>query len=216
VTTAEAALLRESAAWFDVKLDRQAFGRVEGFLDLLALWNRRIRLTGERDTSTVLRKHVADSFAPASCMPAAGLVVDIGSGAGFPGIILACLRPDLELALIEARRRRVSFLREAIRQIELPGVRVIEARAEDAAADPGLHARAEVVVAKAIRLDTFLALAAPFVAPSGTVVAMQTSRSAAKGIAESPVLMPAGRRDYRLPDGASRSLLFFSPRCSVS
>jgi len=215
VTTTEAALLRESAAWFDVKLDRQAFARVEGFLDLLSLWNRRIRLTGERDTSAVLRKHVADSFAPASCMPAAGLVVDIGSGAGFPGIILACLRPDLELALIESRRRRVSFLREVIRQIELPGARVIEARAEDAAEDPGLAARADVVVARAIRLDRFLALAGPFVALNGTIVAMQTSRPAAGGIAGSPALVLAGRRDYRLPDGARRALLFFSRRRSV-
>ena len=215
MTTAEAALLRESSAWFDVKLDRQAFGRVEGFLELLALWNRRVRLTGERDTSAVLRKHVADSFAPASCLPPTGLVVDIGSGAGFPGIILACLRPDLELALVESRRRRVTFLREVIRQVGLPGARAIEARAEDAATDPKLAARADIVVSRAIRLDRFLALAAPFVAPSGTVVAMQTSRSAAGGIAGSSALLPAGRRDYRLPDGASRTLLFFSPRRSV-
>ena len=71
MTTADAALLRQSAAWFDVKLDRQAFGRVEGFLDLLVLWNRRVRLTGERDMPTVLRKHVADSLAPVSCLPVA-------------------------------------------------------------------------------------------------------------------------------------------------
>lgn len=213
MTTADAALLRQSAAWFDVKLDRQAFGRLEGFLDLLALWNRRIRLTGERDTSAVLRKHVADSFAPASCLPAAGLVVDVGSGAGFPGIILACLRPDLEVVLIESRRRRVSFLREVIRQLALPGARVVEARAEDAAADPMLRGRADMIVARAIRLDRFLALAAPFVAPNGTVVAMQTSRSG--GIVGLPALVPGGRRDYRLPDGVSRTLFFFSPRRSV-
>ena len=215
MTTAEAALLRESAAWFDVKLDGQAFERMRCFLELLGLWNRRIHLTGERDPSVILRKHVADSFAPVSCLPAAGLVVDIGSGAGFPGIMLACSRPDLDIVLIESRRRRVSFLQEVIRQSELPRARAIESRAEHAATDPELRGRARVVVARGIRLERFLALAAPFVEPTGTAVAMQTPRSAAGGIAGKSALLPMGRQDYRLPDGASRSLLFFSPRPSV-
>ena len=215
MTTAEAALLREIAARFDVKLDAGTLERVERFLELLTLWNRRIRLTGERDLSLILRKHVADSLAPVACLPDAGLVVDIGSGAGFPGIILACLRPDLELVLIESRRRRVSFLRETIRQARLPRARAVEARAEDVVADAEIAGRARVVVGRAIRLEKFLALAAPFVEPNGVAIAMQTPRSATGGIAGTPALLPAGRREYRLPEGECRTLLFFAPRRSV-
>jgi 16S rRNA (guanine527-N7)-methyltransferase len=211
VTPAEAALLRESAAWFDVKLDSRAVERVGRFLDLLILWNRGIRLTGERDASLIVRKHITDSLAPLPCLPPAGLVIDIGAGAGFPGIILACVRPDLELVLIESRRRRVSFLREAIRQAQLPHARAIEARAEDIAADPGLAGSAHVVVGRAIRLDMFLALAAPFVGPNGIAVAMQTPRAAAAGVDGTDALLPSGRRDYRLPGGGCRTLLIFAP-----
>jgi len=215
VTTAEAALLREIAAWFDVKLDAGTLERVERFLELLTLWNRRIRLTGERDLTLILQKHVADSLAPVACLPAAGLVVDIGSGAGFPGIILACLRPDLQVVLIESRRRRASFLREAIRQARLPCARVVEARAEDAMADAEIAGRARVVVGRAIRLERFLALAAPFVEPNGVAIAMQTPHSVAGRTAGTPALLPAGQREYRLLEGECRTLLLFSPRRSV-
>jgi 16S rRNA (guanine527-N7)-methyltransferase len=56
--------------------------------------------------------------------------VDIGSGAGLPGIVLACLRPDLRVILVESRRRRISFLREAMRAIPLPCAEALEMRAE--------------------------------------------------------------------------------------
>ena len=215
MTPAEAALLREIATWFDVKLDARTLERVERFLELLTLWNRRIRLTGERDLSLILQKHVADSLAPVACLPATGLVIDIGSGAGFPGIILACLRPDLELVLIESRRRRVSFLREAIHQARLPRARAVEARAEDLVADSEITGRARVVVGRAIRLERFLALAAAFVEPNGIAIAMQTPRSAAGRIAGTPALLPVGQREYRLLAGECRTLLFFAPRRSV-
>src|SRR5439155_19986 len=99
---------------------------------------------------------------------AAGLVVDVGSGAGLPGLVLACARPDLELRLVEARRRRASFLREAIRTIPLAHARVLEARAE-AVADAEVIGRAAVVIARAVRVDAFLPLAARLGASEGTV-----------------------------------------------
>src|SRR5207249_9597956 len=68
--------------------------RLVRFLDLLAVWNRRIHLTGQRDLSSLIRAHAIDSLAPAPHLPSTGLVVDVGSGAGFPGIVLGCLRSE--------------------------------------------------------------------------------------------------------------------------
>src|SRR5439155_1367167 len=113
------------------------------------------------------------------------------------------------------QRRRASFLREAIRQARLPCARVVEARAEDAMADVEIAGRARVVVGRAIRLERFLALAAPFVEPNGVAIAMQTPHSVAGRTAGTPALLPAGQREYRLLEGECRTLLFFSPRRSV-
>jgi len=176
---AEVAILNACAAKLGVDVTRETVGRLGRFLDLLLEWNRRVPVTGERDPERILQQHVIDCLAPGLWLPASGLVIDVGSGAGFPGIILGCLRPDLELVLIEARRRPTSFLREAIRVIPLPAARAVELRAEDAPREPGLGGGADVVVSRALRLPLFLGLAAPLLAPHGSVIAMQTPRSAA-------------------------------------
>src|SRR5262249_26058426 len=122
----------------------------------------------------LVRKHAVDSLAVLPHLPACGTLVDVGSGAGFPGLVLGCVRPDLELRLIESRRRPASFLADAIRSIPLPAARVLDVRAEDAARDPSLAGCSAVVLSRAIRLDAFLPLASPFVRSGGLVIAMQT------------------------------------------
>jgi 16S rRNA (guanine527-N7)-methyltransferase len=209
---AETRALIAGARWFDVELPPEAIARIGRFLGVLTVWNRRLRLIGNRDIRVIVEKHAVDSLAPVPLLPPEGLVIDLGSGGGFPGIILGCVRPDLELILMESRRRRVSFLREAIRSTPLPFARALDVRAEDASRDPALAGRAATVVARALRLDSFLALAAPFLAPSGMAIAMQTPRTAAvaESVAERHGLRLISRRDYTLPAGAARTLLRFT------
>src|SRR5262249_32273361 len=109
-----------------------------------------------------------------------------------------------------------SFLREAIRHAHLAHARTIEARAESAAAHAELAGRARMGVGRAIRLDRFLALAAPFVGPHGIAVALQTPRSAGGGEVGTAALRPSGQREYRLPACGRRMLLFFAPPEAVS
>jgi len=211
MTAADRSLLVATARRFDVELHREALDRLARFVTVLSVWNQRVRLTAERDPREVIEKHVADSLAPARFLPGEGPLFDIGSGAGFPGIVLSCLRPDLEVVLIDSRRRRTSFLREAIRSIPLPRADAVEMRAERAAADPRLAGRARLVTGRAVRLDTFLALAAPLVAPEGEVLAMQTPRAVVPTeTAAACGLRLCRRHDYVLPRGARRTLLLFA------
>jgi len=218
MTPAEVGLLRTAARTLGVDVGHDAFERLVRFLDLLAVWNRRIHLTGQRDLASLIRAHAIDSLAPAPHLPSTGLVVDVGSGAGFPGIVLGCLRPDLQFVLIESRRRRASFLREAIRAIPLPAARALEMRAEEAAADPEQAGRAAIAISRALRLDVFLGLAAPFLAPDGAAIAMQTPRAAgpASALAAQHGFRLVARHDYALPGGAARSLFFFDRGRPVS
>jgi 16S rRNA (guanine527-N7)-methyltransferase len=213
MTPPEVRLLRVAAQKLGVEVGDDALHRLTRFLDLLGVWNRRIHLTGRRDREALLR-HTIDSLAPAPHIPRMGSVVDVGTGAGFPGIVLGCLRPDLEIALIESRRRRVSFLREALRAIPLTAARALEMRAEEAATAPELAGCVDVAIARALRLDLFLDLAVPLLGARGTAIAMQTPRTAilAPALAASHGLRLAAKHDYTLPGGAARSLLLFD-RC---
>jgi len=211
MTLGERRIILTGAAHFALQIDDAALERIDRFITLLETWNRRIRLTGERERSVLVAKHVVDSLAVVPELPPAGTVVDVGSGAGFPGIILACVRPELDVVLLEARRKATSFLRAAIREIPLPAARAVEGRAEDAGRDATLSGHAAVVTTRAVRLDAFLPVAAPLLIASGEAIAMQTPRTA--GIAAAAhgthQLRLERRREYRLPDGARRTLLVF-------
>jgi 16S rRNA (guanine527-N7)-methyltransferase len=208
---AEVDLLRAAAATVGVGVPVDAAERIIRHLELLDLWNRRFHLTGERDPRTLLEKHAVDSLASSRMLPPKGAVVDIGSGAGFPGIILGCFRPDMELTMVEPRRRPCSFLAESIRSIPLPRARVLEARAEDVAAE--LEGKVTAAVSRALRLEVFLGLAKPMLRPDGAAIAMQTPRiddRAASAIAGPLGLRLAEKIDYSLPGGGEpRRLLRF-------
>jgi 16S rRNA (guanine527-N7)-methyltransferase len=210
MTAEHAELLRQRAAAWGVSLDPAAVDRLGRFLGLLRTWNRRIRLTGERDEDVLVSKHTLDSLAPVRYLPVRGLAIDIGSGGGFPGIILGCVRPDLELVLLDARRRPVSFLREVVRGIPLPRARALQLRIEDAVEDVDLAGRAELVIARALGVELFLTHARTLLAPDGIAVAMQTPRGDAVSTAQRHGMILKERFDYRLAAGEHRTLLVFA------
>ena len=203
----EAVVIRAAASDLGLALDEASLERMLRFSATLALWNRRLRLTGDPDPVHVAEQHIADSLAVVGVLPDAGPVIDIGSGQGFPGIILGCVRPELELVLIESRRRRASFLREAARQIPLPRVQVLEARAESVG-EP-FAGRGRMIVGRALRLDLLLSLGSPLLAPDGRAIAMQTERGLAnaRAVAARGGFRVCEERRYALPDGSRRALL---------
>jgi 16S rRNA (guanine527-N7)-methyltransferase len=211
VTESERLLLHEwSSAAFGVGLDAEAASRIGRFLDLLTTWNRRLRLTGERDRSTLIRKHVADAMACVPWLPRSGSFLDVGTGAGFPGVILACIRPDSPAVLLDSRQRPTSFLNEVIRTLPLTHARVVTMRAEEAAFDPTLAGRQSLVTSRATRMDDVFRLARPLIADGGRVISMQTprtDRSTAETCARRHGYEAVELCDYRLPDGEPRRLI---------
>ncbi len=208
----EAKELCQDALDLGVTLAAGTLERIGKFLDLLVLWNRRIRLTGDRDRRLLVRKHVVDSLAVLPELPASGLLLDIGSGGGFPGVVLGCARPDLDLRLVEPRRRPASFLSEAIRTIPLPHAQVVAMRGEDVAAEASLGGRAQVVVSRALRLDLLLGIAVPLLAPAGIIIALQTPSTNEAVTRDRLRQLGLGLlrvRDYRLAGGEARRLLVF-------
>lgn len=99
----------------------------------LKRWNEKINLTAIRDDTGIIEKHFLDSISMLSCIeiPSAAKVADVGSGAGFPGLPLKILRPDLNLVLIESAKKKASFLNFMIATLRLTDVKVANVRAED-------------------------------------------------------------------------------------
>ena len=94
-------------------------------------WNAKINLTAERDELSVINKHIYESLQYARVISTTGSLVDIGSGAGFPGIPVKIIRPKLEFVLIESQRKRANFLKAAIRSIELSKIQCVHGRVAD-------------------------------------------------------------------------------------
>src|SRR5215469_3514151 len=135
---------------------------LERFAELLLQWNRRLNLISRRDEAVLWERHIEDSLQLAKLMdPPPDRAIDIGSGAGFPGLILA-IATGVHFDLIEADQRRAAFLREAARRLDAP-VDVHAARVEAVQLRP-----VPLVTARAVApLAALLGLAAPLLAPGG-------------------------------------------------
>jgi 16S rRNA (guanine527-N7)-methyltransferase len=112
--------------------DRQLAARVLDYLALLVKWNAKLNLTSETAVGAV-RRHFGESFFAATLVPLKrGTLVDVGSGAGFPGLALKLIRPELKVILLEPSRKKCAFLAEVARSLKLQDVRVVAKRAHEA------------------------------------------------------------------------------------
>jgi 16S rRNA (guanine527-N7)-methyltransferase len=144
---------------------------ISTYIDLLLRWNARINLTAIRGEEEIVTRHFGESlFAARHLFPQATVsqahatrLIDIGSGAGFPGLPIKIWAPDIQLTLIESNQKKATFLREVARKLTLANINVFAGRAEDYQDPP-----AEVVTLRAVeRFENALPIAASLVAPQG-------------------------------------------------
>jgi len=124
------ALLRERASSSRLSLPLQAIRYLAAYLAELDRWRRRMNLTG-RLSSEELADHALESLAGLEAIAQGSRLVDVGSGAGFPGLPIGIVRPDVFATLAEPRAKRAAFLRHAVRKLQLPRITVFEGRIED-------------------------------------------------------------------------------------
>jgi 16S rRNA (guanine527-N7)-methyltransferase len=124
-------------------------------------------------------RHVLESVALSRLLPASGAattLLDVGSGGGFPGMVIAIMRPDLEVSLLDARQKKAAFLRTTARELELPVV-VLEGRAEELCREVDHRAGYDLVTARAVApMARLLAWTLPFMAPGGLLYAVKGAR----------------------------------------
>lgn len=160
-------LVTKAGAALDVTVEPEAMLRLRSWLDAIATWNARIDLTAARTNEELVDLMLADALVISSRTAEGLRLVDVGTGAGAPGLALSLLRPDLDVTLIEPLQKRVSFLRTVIGGLSLSHVRVLRDRGE-AVAERG--ERFEVAVARAtLAPPDWLGLGARLASEGGAV-----------------------------------------------
>ena len=126
--------IRRALHGFGVDVNDGQVALIQRYMRILGNWNEKLNLTAIREPLEILHRHFCESMFAASAVPIeSGRLADIGTGAGFPGIPLKIFRPGLELFLVESNIKKGTFLAEVLRELELPGARVLISRYEELA-----------------------------------------------------------------------------------
>jgi 16S rRNA (guanine527-N7)-methyltransferase len=140
----------------------------------LIKWTQKINITTITDPIEVASNHFLDSLVPAQFIPPEATLLDIGSGGGFPGIPLKVILPKLSVTLIDASRKKTSFLKHVVRTLKLDNIEALHLRAEDLAIQPSYMNRFDVIISRALAsLGAFVRLALPLLADGGVIIALK-------------------------------------------
>jgi 16S rRNA (guanine527-N7)-methyltransferase len=178
-----ATLLEEGLALLGLAPSPETVAAFLRYLEMLREASERMNLTSLRAPDEIVRRHFLESAAFGVALERAGLlargavVVDVGTGAGFPGLPLRLLRPDLRLTLVEATAKKIAFLREVVAALGLGDIELRNARAEAMGHDPALRERFDLAVSRAVApVATLAELTLPLVRVSGASAAIKGSR----------------------------------------
>lgn len=163
-------------AEFGVELTREKQDKLNLYGNLLLEWNEKMNLTAIKEPKEVLYKHFYDCilFFKNVEVPQNATLIDIGTGAGFPGLVLKIVRPDIEVTLLDSLNKRLVFLNEVIGALGLEGIKTLHSRAEDGGKNKLYREKFQIATARAVAsMPVLLEYCLPFVKEGGRFVAMK-------------------------------------------
>ena len=204
-------LLIEGAKAFQIDMNKRMMEAFDLYLRELLKWNQKINLTAIRSEKGIVLKHFLDSLSVFPHLPKISSLLDIGSGAGFPGIPLNMFQPSLEVTLIDSVRKKVDFQRHIIRTLGLKGIDAIHGRIQDKEILRSLEGRFDGTIARAFSdLKTLLTLSFPFLKKGGTLLAMRGEEIEPLSLTEQSRYLLQKSVQFNLPfSPIKRSLLLF-------
>ena len=157
-----------------VPWDDHKIRRLLTYAELLVEWNEKMNLTAITAPEDIARKHFLDSAAALMTGKIDGRVIDVGTGAGFPGLVLKIMKPEIKLTLLDSLNKRLVFLQAVIDRLGIEGVELIHSRAEDGGHNKALRERFDVAVSRAVaQLPLLSELCIPYVKEGGVFLALK-------------------------------------------
>lgn len=169
-------LLRDGSAALGLELSAEQLGSIGKYLGLLSKWNQKINLTGTRDERELVVHHAVDSLAVVGHVPGtAARLIDVGSGGGFPGVMIAIVRPGLEVTALEPNRKKHAFLATVRRELGLSNFEPQPLRLEEHLGGAGFRPYDVAVSRATFAVPEWLARGRALVRPGGLVLGMEGS-----------------------------------------
>ena len=169
-------IMKEAAEKEGLSFSEEQYKQFMLYKELLQEWNEKINLTAIIEDEQIIKKHFIDSIKAFKFegLKTAKNLIDVGTGAGFPGIPLKIMRPDLEVVLLDSLNKRVNFLNEVIRQLKLKKISTVHGRAEDFSRQEGYRENFEVAISRAVANMAVLSeLCIPYVEENGYFIALK-------------------------------------------
>ncbi len=169
-------ILNEACLNEGLSFDEVKYNQFMKYKDMVKEWNEKINLTAITEDTEIIKKHFIDSIKALKFTPLknAKKIIDVGTGAGFPGIPLKIVMPELEVVLLDSLNKRVNFLNEVIRELGLAGITAIHGRAEDFAMQANYREKFDAAVSRAVANMAVLSeLCIPYVKVNGYFVALK-------------------------------------------
>lgn len=169
-------LLNKACANEGLEFDEDKYNKLMQYKDLVIEWNEKINLTAITEEEEFIKKHFIDSIKVfrSSELKDSKKIIDIGTGAGFPGIPIKIINPDIEVVLLDSLNKRVNFLNEVISKLQLKGITAIHGRAEDFAREKKYREAFDAAVSRAVANMAVLSeLCIPYVKLNGHFIALK-------------------------------------------
>ena len=166
--------LIEKAKKVNIEIDDKKEEQFYNSMKLLLEWNEKINLTAITEQNDIILKHFIDSITINKYIEQSNSIIDIGTGAGFPGIPLKIMNQNKKITLVDSLNKRINFLNEVCKEISLENIQCIHARAEELASDLEYRENYETVVSRAVaRLNVLIEYMLPFVKKGGLCICMK-------------------------------------------
>lgn len=155
-------------------LSEEKYNKFQKYMNLLIERNKNINLTAITDKDEIVLKHFVDSLTISKYIVDNSKIIDVGTGAGFPGIPLKIYNESLDITLLDSLNKRINFLNDVIEMLNLNKIRAVHSRAEDAAKNPDYRERFDIATSRAVaNLSTLVEYLLPFVRVNGICICMK-------------------------------------------
>ena len=166
----------ELANKININLTENQIEKFHKYMKLVLNWNEKINLTAITDEDEIILKHFVDSLTVLKYINENDKIIDVGTGAGFPGIPIAIMMPNVKITLLDSLNKRINFLNEVIRELDLKNIETIHSRSEDCGKDFLFREKYDIALARAVaNLSTLSEYLLPFIKIDGKMICMKGS-----------------------------------------